>query len=118
MNLGTWIFTKLHGSRIGIDGNRNIYYAERKPRPGRARARRWVAYAKAADASSVPPEWHSWLHYTTDAPLPETGRKPWQKPHLPNETGTPRGYRPPGHDYEGGHRAHATGDYEPWTPGS
>ena len=44
--------------------------------------------------------------------------EPWQKPHLPNATGTAASYRPPGHDYEGGHRARATGDYEAWTPES
>ena len=27
-------------------------------------------------------------------------------------------YRPAGHDYQGGKRAKATGDYEAWTPGS
>ena len=31
-------------------------------------------------------------------------------------TGTPSVYRPPGHDYRGGHRAAGDGDYEPWTP--
>jgi NADH:ubiquinone oxidoreductase subunit len=36
---------------------------------------------------------------------------------LPNATGTPLAYRPPGHDYEGGNRAPAADDYEPWTPG-
>ena len=29
---------------------------------------RWVEYADAVDydASSVPPEWHGWLHHITD----------------------------------------------------
>jgi len=31
-------------------------------------------------------------------------------------TGSPQAYRPPGHDFQGGQRAKATGDYEPWTP--
>ena len=31
-------------------------------------------------------------------------------------TGTDLAYRPPGHTLMGGHRAKATGDYEPWTP--
>jgi NADH:ubiquinone oxidoreductase subunit len=75
-----------------------------------------VIYAGAPDASAIGPEWHAWLHYLTDAPLPDTGRKFWQKPHLPNLTGTPESYRPPGHDYEGGRRAHASADYESWTP--
>jgi NADH:ubiquinone oxidoreductase subunit len=118
MNLGTWLFTKLHGRQVGTDSAGNIYYTDRRPRPGGGRVRRWVAYAGAPEASEVPPEWHSWLHYTTDAPLLEVPRLPWQKPHLPNETGTALSYRPPGHDYEGGKRDRATGDYEAWTPGS
>ena len=31
-------------------------------------------------------------------------------------TGTPYAYHPPGSILRGGHRARATGDYEPWTP--
>ena len=116
MNLGTWLFTKLRGLQVGTDSAGNIYYQERKPRAG-LRNRRWVAYAGAPEASEVPPEWHAWLHYTTDSPLTERPRQPWQKPHLPNATGTPLSYRPPGHDYQGGKRDRATGDYEAWTPG-
>ncbi len=117
MDISTRLFTWLNGSQIGTDPAGNRYFTERKPRPV-GRARRWVIYNGEADASKVPPEWHMWLHYTVDAPLPETGRKPWQKPHLPNATGTAESYRPPGHDYRGGARAAATGDYEAWTPGS
>jgi NADH:ubiquinone oxidoreductase subunit len=114
--IGTRIFTWFHGRQVGHDGQGNIYYEERRaPRNGR-RVRRWVLYAGVPDASAVPPEWHPWLHYTTDAPLLEMPERPWQKPHLPNLTGTPAGYRPAGHDYSGGQRARATGDYEAWTP--
>ena len=60
----------------------------------------------------MPAEWHGWLHHTIDTALPETGRRPGQKRHLPNATGTPLAYRPPGHDYRGGHRAATDGDYE------
>ena len=118
MNLGTWLFTKLHGRRVGTDALGNVYYEERRPRGDGVRARRWVIYNGPPEASLVPPEWHGWLHYTTDAPLPEGPKRPWQKPHLPNLTGTPMSYRPPGHDYQGGERARATGDYEAWTPSS
>ena len=117
MDLGTRLFTLLKGRRVGTDATGNIYYQERRQRPGH-RLRRWVMYAGAPEASLVPPEWHAWLHYTTDQPLAERNRRPWEKPHLPNPTGTPASYRPPGHDYRGGERARATGDYEAWTPGS
>ncbi|MEI7713870.1 MAG: NADH:ubiquinone oxidoreductase subunit NDUFA12 [Rhodospirillales bacterium] len=116
MNIGTWLHTKLHGRQVGTDGAGNIYYVDKRtPAPGR-RASRWVAFAGPDEASAVPPEWHAWLHYTVDEALPETGRKPWQKPHQANATGTASSYRPAGHDYNGGQRAKATGDYESWTP--
>ncbi len=115
MNLGTKLFTMLKGVRVGQDDGGNIYYQERRARPGHRR-RRWVDFAGPVEASTVPPEWHAWLHYTTDAPLDPAGRKAWQKPHVANLTGTPASYRPPGHDYAGGQRAAATGDYEAWAP--
>ena len=118
MTLMMRLVTSLTGRLVGKDAVGNIYYeAKRAPRP-QLRRRRWVMYRGEAEASSIPPEWHSWLHYTTDLPIPETVRRAWQKPHEPNLTGTPLGYRPPGSDYLGGKRAAATGDYEAWTPGS
>jgi NADH:ubiquinone oxidoreductase subunit len=70
------------------------------------------------DASRVPQMHHAWLHYTIqDFPDPaKIKRRPWEKDHLPNLTGTPLAYRPPGHTLRGGHRDRATGDYEAWTP--
>ena len=115
MNIGTRLFTLLRGRRVGTDGTGNIYYEERRARSG-LRGRRWVTYAGRPEATKVPPEWDAWLRYTTDTPLPMSARRAWQRPHRPNPTGTPASYRPPGHDYEGGHRARATGDYEAWTP--
>ena len=115
MNIGTRLFTLLRGQLVGTDADGNIYYQERSIRPN-GRARRWVDYKGAVEASSVPPEWHSWLHYTTDKPIQGSAHRAWGKPHVANPTGTPAGYRPQGHDYEGGKRARATGDYEAWTP--
>jgi NADH:ubiquinone oxidoreductase subunit len=117
MDIGTKLFTWMNGLPVGKDAAGNQYYTEKKTR-AEGRTKRWVIYAGEPDASAVPPEWHSWLHYTTDAPLPDTGRKPWQKPHQPNATGTETSYRPAGHDYQGGARVKASGDYEAWTPGS
>ena len=116
MNIGTWLFTRLRGQLVGTDAAGNAYYQEKSVRPN-GRARRWIAYKGAVEASAVPPEWHSWLHYTTDKPIQGSAHRPWNKPHLANATGTAASYRPPGHEYEGGHRARATGDYESWTPG-
>ncbi len=117
MSLTTRLFTYFRGRPVGRDAVGNRYFEEKQQRPG-LRQRRWVMYPGDVEASTVPPEWHAWLHYTTDAPLPDLVRKAWQKPHQPNLTGTPQGYRPPGSDYLGGERPPATGDYESWTPGS
>ena len=117
MDIGTRIFTWLNGRQVGRDAAGNTYFELKRVKPG-ARSRRWVMFGGPVEASAVPAEWHAWLHFTTDAPLSELNRLPWQKPHLPNLTGTPMGYRPAGHDYSGGQRAAATGDYDAWTPDS
>jgi NADH:ubiquinone oxidoreductase subunit len=115
--IGTLLHTWMFGERVGTDAFGNRYYRSRKlSRYGREQ--RWVLYKGTDEASKVPAEWHAWLHHISEAPLTEKGpkRRPWQKPHLPNLTGTPYAYRPQGHELRGGKRAPATGDYEPWTP--
>jgi len=116
MSIGTKLYTFLHGCPVGHDQFGNQYYQTKRIPPDGERRRRWVMYAGAVDSSSVPPEWHAWLHYTTDAPLKLEVRKPWQTTLEPNPTGTALSYRPPGHDYEGGVRAATGSDYEAWTP--
>lgn len=112
---GTLLFTWFKGKLAGTDGAGNRYYIERSTPKGR-RARRWVIYNGAAEASSVPAEWHAWLHHTVDAPLTANPRRDWQQPHQPNPTGTAQAYLPPGHDLRGGRRERAAGDYEAWQP--
>jgi NADH:ubiquinone oxidoreductase subunit len=117
MTLGTRLFTWLRGQEVGVDHLGNRYYTERSPRRGQP-ARRWVMYEGEPEATRVPPEWHAWLHRTVDV-VPEGAGRPhraWQKEHLPNRTGTEDAYRPAGHVLQGGRRARATGDYEPWRP--
>ncbi|NQV46527.1 MAG: NADH:ubiquinone oxidoreductase subunit NDUFA12 [Rhodospirillaceae bacterium] len=118
MIIGTLINTWLNGELVGSDVFANRYYRNSGSLLN-GRERRWVIYKSKADASSVPAEWHAWLHHTTDTPLTESAAQlqPWQKEHQPNQTGSSGAYRPAGHDLRGGHRAHATGDYQAWTPG-
>jgi NADH:ubiquinone oxidoreductase subunit len=82
--------------------------------------RRWVVYNGVAEATRIPAGWHGWIHHTTDIPPTERNYKPreWEKPHVPNMTGTPAAYRPSGSTLSTGRRPKATGDYQPWTPGS
>lgn len=109
---GTWLWTRLYGELVGEDEQGNRYYRSRDGR------RRWVIYNGEAEASRVPPDWHGWLHHTYDEPptVKPLPRKPWEKPHRPNLTGTPAAYHPPGsivvvHDKPG-----VPLDYEPWQP--
>ena len=124
MTLGTRLYTWLKGELVGTDQFGNRYY-RLKTRPALvkgggldSRERRWVLYAGMAEPSKVPAEWHGWLHHISQAvPVADpAGRRPWQKEHLPNLTGTALAYRPPGSVLRGGRRDKATGDYEPWIP--
>lgn len=108
--LGTQIFTARRGVRVGEDAQGNVFYQTRDGK------RRWVIYNGEAEASRVSPEWHGWLHHTwteppSEVPLP---RKEWEKPHLPNLTGTPEAYAPAG-SIRRRHPAERR-DYEAWTP--
>ena len=113
--LGTMIYTWAKGRQVGTDQGGNRYFVERHPPKGR-RIKRWVVYKGPVEASRIPPEWHAWLHYTSDQPLTGTDRPGWVQPHQANLTGTAKAYLPPGHDLRGGQRERATGDYEAWQP--
>ena len=117
MYLGTLFYTWVMGELVGSDEFSNRYYRSRG-RKLQGRERRWVLYKDRIEASKVPSKWHAWLHHTLENPLTERAAtaKDWQKPHLPNLTGTEAAYRPSGHDLKGGARAPATGDYEAWSP--
>ena len=108
--LGTRLATWRRGEEVGRDGQGNVYYQTDGGR------RRWVIYAGEADASRVPPEWHGWLHYIwheppSVAPVPN---KPWEKPHLPNLTGSEAAYAPSGSIRRV--KPEPRSDYEAWTP--
>jgi len=104
----------LNGDLVGTDEFGNHYYRG-KGKKLQGRERRWVIYQGEVEASKVPSEWHAWLHHTVAEPLTEEAAKSrsWQQPNL---TGTAHAYRPAGHEFKGGQRAAATGDYEAWSP--
>lgn len=110
--IGTRLFTLRKGVFVGEDELGNRYYRERNGK------KRWVIYRNLAEASKVPPEWHGWLHHTVDEPLTGDNYAPkaWEKPHLPNMTGTAYAYRPDGSTLTLGRRPPATGDYQAWRP--
>jgi NADH:ubiquinone oxidoreductase subunit len=108
--LATRVWTARFGRRVGEDAEGNVYYQTADG------ARRWVIYNGEAEASRVSPEWHGWLHHTWQEPptVAPPGRKPWEKPHVPNLTGTEAAYRPPGSLHAPQPRTPQ--DYEAWRP--
>jgi len=117
---GTQVWTSLYGEFVGEDEFGNRYYRTKRGKidPNLGFERRWVIYNGVAEASTVPPSWHGWLHHTVDVPPtqdPVTPR-PWWKPHRANLTGTPGAHRPTGSTLAQGRRPKATGDYKAWKP--
>ncbi|WP_019516107.1 NADH:ubiquinone oxidoreductase subunit NDUFA12 [Sphingomonas sp. Mn802worker] len=114
--IGTMIYGLRGKRQVGEDGLGNTYWEGGSTPQGTTR--RWVIYKGANDTSRVPPDWFSWLHHqiadVPDQSLPAP--RQWQKPAVPNMTGTAYAYRPSGALEKGGHRASATGDYEAWSP--
>lgn len=110
--LGVRLWTAFQGRYVGSDELGNRYYK------GRKNDRRWVIFNGPADASAIPPGWHGWMHHRTDVPPTEEAyaNRPWQKPHMPNLTGTAAAYRPEGSILNTGKRPEVTGDYEAWSP--
>ena len=115
---GTRWTTWRHGQPVGTDAMGNRYFVQRSGVGPLGVPRRWVVYAREAEPSQVPAEWHGWLHYTVDTPPTEEDYvpRPWQKPHAMNLTGTAGAYRPAGSILTNAKRPHATGDYKPWRP--
>lgn len=111
--IGTKFFTSRNGERVGEDSFGNIYYRNADD------TKRWVIYKDVAEASSVTPEWHGWLHHTFELPPTEAPLKrwDWEKPAKPNMTGTDEAYLPPGSLLRPDPaRASELKGYTAWTP--
>ena len=72
MSLSTWLYTQFFGTLVGMDEFGNNYYCSKR-KTGGNRERRWVLFKGEPEASTVPPEWHAWLHHTIDRPLSDKG---------------------------------------------
>ena len=110
--IGTRVYTARKGEYVGEDDRGNLFYQAESGK------RRWVIYNGVAEASTVSPDWHGWLHHTYPEP-PEDGQMPrqsWEKDHKPNLTGTDEAYHPPGSVLSASSRPRAGGDYEAWQP--
>lgn len=117
----TWsnrIYTSFRGRHVGSDAEGNRYYVQTRGVGPLGVPRRWVIYKNGAEASKISPDWHGWMHYTTDTPptQEEYRPRPWQKAHVENMTGTAQAYHPPGSIVGASKRSRASGDYKAWQP--
>lgn len=116
----TQFYTWRHGERVGEDEFGNVYYRSRDGAldPALGHERRWVIFKDESDASTIPPGWHGWMHHRDEHPPKREDYAPheWELPHLPNRTGTPAAWHPPGSLDGGGQRPRFSGDYAPWQP--
>jgi len=86
---GTRLNTIFFGRFVGEDSFGNKYYESKK-------GKRWVIYHDEIDASKIPVEWYSWMHFTSNKIENKHNLEKynWQKPHKPNLTGTESAYYP------------------------
>lgn len=108
--IGTQIFTARKGKKVGEDDQGNVFYRNADD------SKRWVIFNGDIEASRIDPEWHGWLHRTWDEPPSERPvvHKAWEKPHVPNLTGSPEAYAPAGSIRRA--EPAARRDYEAWSP--
>ena len=87
--IGTRIDTFLFGILVGKDYLGNRYYQSKS-------GRRWVIYNGEIEASKIPNEWYSWIHFTKNKleNSQDLKKYEWQKDHLPNQTGSDDSYHP------------------------
>mgnify|MGYP001186707480 FL=1 len=87
--LGTKLKTIFFGKYVGSDSFGNKYYNSKE-------GKRWVIYSGEIDASKIPSEWYSWIHFTNNRIENKHNleKYDWQKPHQSNQTGTEGAYYP------------------------
>ena len=85
----TRLQTIFFGKLVGKDELGNKYYESKS-------GRRWVIYNGEVEASKIPNEWYSWMHYINNKIENDHNLKKyeWQKEHLPNQTGSENSYHP------------------------
>ena len=88
--VGTRLYTFFFGKYVGSDEYGNKYYENKK------RKKRWVIYKGEIEATKIPVEWYSWMHFIKNKieDIHELIKYEWQKKHLPNSTGTDKAYNP------------------------
>ena len=108
------LYAKIFYKEVGNDQFGNKYYLSKCTNAYNKHTRN-VIYNGLAEPTKVPPGWHAWLHYMTDE-IPDNSEKyQWQKPHVPNRTGTEQAYLPAGLSPEKKMEP-SRGQYMAWRP--
>jgi NADH:ubiquinone oxidoreductase subunit len=86
---GTRLKTFCFGKLVGHDKFGNKYYESKS-------GKRWIIYIDVIDASKIPVEWYSWIHFMPNRieKKHDLEKYDWQKPHQYNLTGTEEAYYP------------------------
>ena len=107
--IGTRIWSFLNGYQVGKDKFGNMYMHNKND------SKRWVLYTGEVDSTKVPPEWNSWLRFTSNE-IPTTEKRyKWEKEHLKNQTGTKNSYYPNASVLRNP-RCKKRAEYEQWSP--
>ena len=87
--LGTRIQIFFFGKLVGKDHLGNKYYQSKS-------GKRWVIYNGEIEASKIPNEWYSWMHFINNniENVHQIKKYEWQKEHLSNQTGSENSYHP------------------------
>jgi len=87
--LGTRFYTIFFGKLVGRDEFGNKYYQSKN-------GKRWIIYKGEVEATKIPGEWYSWMHFTNNKIENNHDIKKfnWQKSHQQNMTGTNKAYHP------------------------
>ena len=105
------ICIRLSAKMVGVDSFGNQYFIARSL-DSEGKHKRMVIYRGLNEPSKVPPIWKLWLHYATDKipgkDINDYQQYSWQKPHLPNLTGTNHRYQPKPHYHKQ--------NYQSWSP--
>ena len=93
---GTRLQTIFFGKFVGEDEFGNKYYENKK------RKKRWIIYKDEVEATKIPIEWYSWMHFINNKieNSHDLKKYSWQKPHQHNQTGTANSYHPKKNNHE------------------
>lgn len=84
------LYNIFFGTKVGSDEFGNKYYIEKFTKKNK----RWVIFGIKNDTSYIPARWYGWINFMHDDVIKKK-KYFWQKPHMPNLSGTKYEIKPP-----------------------